>query len=47
MIEISILNLSEKTVQFHKYYIMQAFNINNNAELVLFALGRGLIFRWL
>jgi DNA-binding NarL/FixJ family response regulator len=39
----SILNLSEKTVQFHKYHIMQAFNIKNNAELVLFALGRGLI----
>ena len=39
----SILNLSEKTVQFHKYHIMQAFNIKNNAELVLFALARGLI----
>lgn len=39
----SILNLSEKTVQFHKYHLMQAFNIKNNAELVLFALERGLI----
>ena len=39
----SILNLSDKTVQFHKYHIMQAFNIKNNAELVLFALERGLI----
>ena len=39
----SILNLSEKTIQFHKYHIMQAFNIKNNAELVLFALERGLI----
>ena len=27
----SILNLSEKTIQFHKYHIMQAFNIKNNA----------------
>jgi DNA-binding NarL/FixJ family response regulator len=39
----SILDLSEKTIQFHKYHIMQAFNIKNNAELVLFALERGLI----
>ena len=39
----SILNLSEKTIQFHKYHIMQTFNIKNNAELVLFALERGLI----
>ena len=39
----SILSLSEKTVQFHKYHIMQAFNIKNNADLVLFALDRGLI----
>lgn len=39
----SILDLSEKTVQFHKYHIMQAFSIKNNAELVLFALERGLI----
>lgn len=39
----SILNLSEKTVGFHKYHVMHAFNIANNAELVLFALQRGLI----
>jgi DNA-binding NarL/FixJ family response regulator len=39
----SILNLSEKTVQFHKYHIMHVFNVKNNAELVLFALERGLI----
>jgi DNA-binding NarL/FixJ family response regulator len=39
----SILNLSEKTIQFHKYHLMQSFNIKNNAELVLFALERGLI----
>ena len=40
-----MLNLSEKTVEFHKYRIMRAFDIKNNAELVLFALERGLIFR--
>jgi DNA-binding NarL/FixJ family response regulator len=38
-----VLNLSEKTVEFHKHHIMEAFNIKNNAELVLFALKQGLI----
>jgi len=38
-----ILKLSEKTVMFHKYNIMQAFNLKSNAELVLFALKRHLI----
>jgi DNA-binding NarL/FixJ family response regulator len=37
------LNLSEKTVEFHKHHIMTAFNLKNNAEVVLFALKRGLI----
>jgi DNA-binding NarL/FixJ family response regulator len=37
------LNLSEKTVEFHKHHIMVAFNLKNNADLVLFALGQGLI----
>jgi len=39
----AILNLSEKTVQFHKYHIMETFNLKSNADLVLFALKRGLI----
>ena len=38
-----ILHLSDKTVEFHKHHIMQAFSIKSNAELVLFALKRGLI----
>ncbi len=38
-----ILNVSEKTVMFHKYNIMEAFNLKNNAELVLFALKHHLI----
>jgi len=38
-----ILKLSEKTIMFHKYQIMHAFNLKNNAELVLFALKRHLI----
>jgi DNA-binding NarL/FixJ family response regulator len=38
-----MLSLSEKTVEFHKHHIMQAFNLKNNAELILFALQQGLI----
>ena len=37
------LNLSEKTVEFHKHHIMQSFNLRSTADLVLFALKRGLI----
>jgi DNA-binding NarL/FixJ family response regulator len=39
----SLLDLSEKTVEFHKHQIMQAFNLRSNADLVLFSLKRGLI----
>jgi DNA-binding NarL/FixJ family response regulator len=39
----NILQISEKTVAFHKYHIMQSCNLHNNAELVLFALKNGLI----
>ena len=38
-----LLDLSEKTVEFHKHHVMDAFNLKNNADLVLFALKRGLI----
>ncbi|HXQ35945.1 MAG TPA: response regulator transcription factor, partial [Anaerolineales bacterium] len=38
-----LLDLSEKTVEFHKHHVMQAFNLGNNAALVLFALKQGLI----
>jgi DNA-binding NarL/FixJ family response regulator len=37
------LNLSEKTVEFHKHHIMETFNLKNNAEIVLFAVKQGLI----
>jgi len=37
------LNLSEKTVEFHKHHIMESFNLKSNAELVLFAVRQGLI----
>lgn len=39
----ALLQLSEKTVEFHKHHIMVSFNIKNNADLVLFALSHGLI----
>ena len=38
-----ILKVSEKTVMFHKYHIMESFNLKNNADLVLFALKHHLI----
>jgi len=38
-----ILKVSEKTVMFHKYHIMQSFNLKNNTELVLFAVKHHLI----
>jgi DNA-binding NarL/FixJ family response regulator len=39
----AILELSEKTIMFHKYHIMQEFGLKNNAEIVLFALKQRLI----
>jgi DNA-binding NarL/FixJ family response regulator len=38
-----ILNVSEKTVMFHKYHIMKSFNLKNNADIVLLALKENLI----
>jgi DNA-binding NarL/FixJ family response regulator len=38
-----ILSVSEKTVEFHKYHIMETFNLKNNAEMVLFAVKRKVI----
>jgi len=38
-----ILKVSEKTIMFHKYHIMETFHLKNNAELVLFAVRRHLI----
>lgn len=37
------LNLSEKTIEFHKRHVMETFNLKSNPELVLFALKQGLI----
>jgi len=38
-----ILHVSEKTIMFHKYHIMNSFNLKSNADLVLFALQHNLI----
>ena len=37
------LNLSEKTIEFHKHHIMETFNLHSTADLVLFALKESLI----
>jgi DNA-binding NarL/FixJ family response regulator len=39
----ALLNLSEKTVEFHKHHIMESFHLKSNAGLILFALKHGLI----
>ena len=38
-----LLEVSVKTVEFHKQGIMKAFNLRSNADLILFALKQGLI----
>jgi DNA-binding NarL/FixJ family response regulator len=37
------LNLSPKTIEFHKHQIMADFNLKSNAGLILFAVKKGLI----
>ena len=37
-----ILNISERTVMYHKYHIMSEFEIKTNAELIQFALQQNL-----
>jgi DNA-binding NarL/FixJ family response regulator len=38
-----LLDLSQKTVEFHKQRIRESFNLTSNADMVLFALKHGLI----
>ena len=38
-----LLNLSEKTVEFHKHHVMEAFHLKSNAALILYAVKQGLI----
>jgi len=37
------LNISPRTVEFHKYQIMQTFNLHNTAELIHFAIKHGIV----
>jgi DNA-binding NarL/FixJ family response regulator len=39
----SVLGISARTVEFHKYEIMQVLGIHNNAELVHFAIKHGIV----
>jgi len=39
----AVLDISEKTVEFHKHHIQQSFSLRSNADLVLFAVKQGLI----
>ncbi|HTP69046.1 MAG TPA: response regulator transcription factor [Dongiaceae bacterium] len=39
----AILNVATRTIAFHKYRIMQDFALENNADLVRFAIKQGLI----
>jgi DNA-binding NarL/FixJ family response regulator len=38
-----LLDLSEKTVEFHKHHIRESFNLRSNADVVLIALMKELI----
>jgi DNA-binding NarL/FixJ family response regulator len=38
-----VLEISEKTVEFHKHNIQQSFSLRSSADIVLFALKQGLI----
>ena len=39
----SILNISTRTVEFHKYRMMEQLNIKTSAELVRYAMKHGII----
>jgi DNA-binding NarL/FixJ family response regulator len=39
----SLLDISKKTVEFHKHHIQQSFDLRSNADMVLFAVKQGLI----
>ena len=39
----SILNISTRTVEFHKYRMMEQLNIKTSAELVQYAIKHGII----
>ena len=40
-----ILNITPRTIAFHKYSVMEAFGLKSNADMVQFAVGRGIAQR--
>ena len=34
----SILNVTKKTVEYHKYHIMEVLNLTTNADFIRFAI---------
>ncbi len=38
-----ILNVAPRTVAFHKYRMMEQLNLKNNADLIRFAIGEGIV----
>ena len=38
-----VLNISARTVEFHKYRLMSKLNLKTNSELVQFAIKHGII----
>jgi DNA-binding NarL/FixJ family response regulator len=39
----SVLHLSSRTVEFHKYHMMEMLAINNTAELIQYAIKQGIV----
>jgi DNA-binding CsgD family transcriptional regulator len=39
----AILDISPRTVEFHKYQIMEAHGLHGNAELIHFAIKHGIV----
>ncbi len=39
----AILNITPRTVAFHKYQIMETLDIKNNSELIQFAVKHGIV----
>ena len=41
----TILNLSRRTVEYHKYHLMEVLGLHKSAELIQFAVERGLVLK--
>jgi DNA-binding NarL/FixJ family response regulator len=42
----AVLDISPRTVEFHKYRVMELLGVKTNAELVQYAIKHGLIAPW-